>query len=58
MLSRFRAKKRVSEKRPPICILGRRVSDKIALCQLAGGFQIGLDIARQLKVRKGQAIWE
>ena len=45
--------------RPPrIAVLSRTVSDKVALCQLAGGFQIGLDITRQPRVRKGQTSWE
>ena len=39
-------------------LLGRTVSNKVGLCQLGGGFQIGLDIARRLRVKKSQAIWE
>ena len=39
-------------------LLGRTVSDEVALRQLAGGFQTGLDIARKLRVRKGQTSWE
>ena len=31
---------------------------KTALCQPRGGFQIRLDIARKLRVRKGQTSWE
>jgi hypothetical protein len=43
---------------PPLPVFGRRVFDKVVLCQIAGGFQTGLDIAQQPRVRKDQAIWE
>ena len=37
---------------PPISILGRRVSDKVALCQSEAGFQAGLDIFSSLEYLK------
>jgi hypothetical protein len=32
---------------------GMGLIPKVTSCQLTGGFQIGLDVARQLRVRKG-----
>ena len=34
---------------PPLPVFGQRVSDKVVLCQLAGGFQTGLDISSSLE---------
>ena len=43
---------------PRIVILGRRVSDNEGLCPPERDLQLEVDIAQQLRVRKGQAIWE
>ena len=47
----FDSPKRLAEKadRTPILNLERRISDKVALCQLVGGFEIGMDICQRLR---------